>query len=81
MSRFREALEKIRDANPIDMALDPDWPRRVAKAALDNAMRDRLRRWRALNPPADADALARVEQSKPLITATPEDRDDTTWEA
>jgi hypothetical protein len=40
---------------------------------------DGERRRKAPNPPADADALARVEESKLLITAIPNDRDDV-WE-
>jgi DNA-binding transcriptional MerR regulator len=34
---------------------------------------DGERRRKAPNPPADVDALARVEQSKPLISAIPEE--------
>jgi hypothetical protein len=33
--RLREALQEIADADPVDMALDPNWPARIASAALD----------------------------------------------
>lgn len=32
--RYREALEAIRDTDPVDAALDPDRARRIAKEAL-----------------------------------------------
>ena len=31
--RLREALKDIGDADPVDMALDPQWPARIARAA------------------------------------------------
>jgi hypothetical protein len=33
--RLREALIEIKNADPVDMALDPQWPARIAKHALD----------------------------------------------
>jgi len=33
--RLREALIEIKNADPVDMALDPQWPSRIAKHALD----------------------------------------------
>jgi hypothetical protein len=32
-----EALEKIAKADPVDLALDPNWPQRIACAALSRA--------------------------------------------
>lgn len=32
--RFGEALEQIRDSDPIDLILDPTWAQRIASAAL-----------------------------------------------
>lgn len=34
---LRAALEVIRDADPVDMALDPNWPARIARRALRDA--------------------------------------------
>ncbi len=34
---LRKALKTIRDQDEHDIALDPDWPRRIAKAALSTA--------------------------------------------
>lgn len=36
---IREALEEIRDADPVDLALDPEWPQRIARAALSQEPR------------------------------------------
>ena len=33
IARLREALKDIGDADPVDMALDPQWPARIARAA------------------------------------------------
>jgi chromosome condensin MukBEF ATPase and DNA-binding subunit MukB len=33
--RLRDALREIRDADPVDMALDPYWAARVARLAFD----------------------------------------------
>lgn len=35
IARLEEALVMIRDADPVDMALDPNWPARIAKDALE----------------------------------------------
>jgi hypothetical protein len=34
IARLREALEEIRDQNVIEISLDSDWPRRIARYAL-----------------------------------------------
>jgi hypothetical protein len=34
---LRKALREIADADPVDMALDPGWAARIAKAASDEA--------------------------------------------
>jgi len=36
VERLREALTEIRDADPVDMALDPNWSARIARAALSD---------------------------------------------
>jgi hypothetical protein len=33
--RLREALREIVEADPVDLALDPTWPQRIAGAALE----------------------------------------------
>jgi ribosome-associated translation inhibitor RaiA len=34
LQQMTKALEEIRDADPVELALDPDWPRRIARSAL-----------------------------------------------
>jgi len=34
LEQMAEALREIRDADQTDMALDPEWPARIARAAL-----------------------------------------------
>ena len=34
VERLRTALAEIRDADPVEMALDPNWPARIAEEAL-----------------------------------------------
>src|SRR6185437_16987827 len=35
LARMGEALKEIRDADQTEMALDPGWPSRIARAALE----------------------------------------------
>jgi len=35
IARLREALKEIVDADQVEMALDPEWPSRIARAALN----------------------------------------------
>jgi hypothetical protein len=37
IERLRAALERIAAADPVDLALDPEWPQRIARSALANA--------------------------------------------
>ncbi len=40
LSRYREALEEIRGADPVDLALDPTWAQRIAEGALNEEAAD-----------------------------------------
>jgi hypothetical protein len=43
LSEIERALSEIVAADPVDLALDPDWPRRIAAEALKDANADHLR--------------------------------------
>lgn len=40
LASMKEALEEIRDQEEHEIALDPDWPRRIARNALNGEKND-----------------------------------------
>lgn len=55
---YGNALREIHGADPVNLALDPEWPQRIAREALDRQAKAELAAWK-LN----------AEQSKQLVDA------------